>query len=50
MRNFLIWTKIYWYKTAFMDAIILERAVELAFESHRWFDLRRWKWTSQNTN
>jgi len=29
-------------KDAFMDAIIHERAVELAFEGHRWFDLRRW--------
>lgn len=29
-------------KEAFMEAIINERAVELAFESHRWFDLRRW--------
>lgn len=34
-------------KTAFMDAIILERAVELAFESHRWFDLRRWNIADQ---
>lgn len=24
------------------EAIRVERAVELAFESHRWFDLRRW--------
>jgi anionic cell wall polymer biosynthesis LytR-Cps2A-Psr (LCP) family protein len=29
-------------KEAFMEAIINERAVELAFESHRFFDLRRW--------
>ena len=29
-------------KDAFMEAIINERAIELAFESHRWFDLRRW--------
>lgn len=29
-------------KDAFMEAIIHERAVELAFEGHRWFDLRRW--------
>ena len=26
----------------FREAIRRERAVELAFESHRWFDLRRW--------
>ena len=26
----------------FMQEIIRERAVELAFEGHRWFDLRRW--------
>lgn len=29
-------------KDKFMSEIIRERAVELAFESHRWFDLRRW--------
>jgi hypothetical protein len=29
-------------KDAFMDSIILERAVELGFEGHRWDDLRRW--------
>jgi hypothetical protein len=29
-------------KEAFMEAIIRERAVELAFEGHRWDDLRRW--------
>jgi len=29
-------------KEAFMQEIIRERAVELAFEGHRWFDLRRW--------
>ncbi|MGV8136635.1 MAG: RagB/SusD family nutrient uptake outer membrane protein [Mangrovibacterium sp.] len=29
-------------KDAFMQAIIRERAVELAFEGHRFFDLRRW--------
>ena len=29
-------------KDKFMGEIIRERAVELAFESHRWFDLRRW--------
>lgn len=29
-------------KEAFREAIRVERAVELAFESHRWFDLRRW--------
>lgn len=29
-------------KDAFMETIIRERAVELAFEGHRWMDLRRW--------
>lgn len=29
-------------KEAFMKEIIRERAVELAFEGHRFFDLRRW--------
>jgi starch-binding outer membrane protein, SusD/RagB family len=29
-------------KDKFMEEIIRERAVELGFESHRWFDLRRW--------
>ncbi|HEX8040804.1 MAG TPA: RagB/SusD family nutrient uptake outer membrane protein, partial [Chryseosolibacter sp.] len=29
-------------KDAFREVIRRERAVELAFESHRWFDLRRW--------
>jgi starch-binding outer membrane protein, SusD/RagB family len=29
--------------TAFMGQLIRERAVELAFEGHRWMDLRRWK-------
>jgi len=29
-------------KEKFMDEIIRERAVELGFESYRWFDLRRW--------
>ena len=29
-------------KEVFMEALINERAVELGFESHRWFDLRRW--------
>jgi hypothetical protein len=33
-------------KDAFMGAIILERAVELAFEGHRWDDLRRWNLAS----
>ena len=32
-----------YYSTAnFMETLIRERAVELAFEGHRWFDLRRW--------
>lgn len=30
-------------KVAFRDAIMKERRVELAFENHRWFDLRRTK-------
>jgi len=29
-------------KDIFMGEIMRERAVELAFESHRYFDLRRW--------
>lgn len=29
-------------KQAFMEELIRERAVELAFEGHRFFDLRRW--------
>ena len=29
-------------KQKFMNEIIRERAVELAFEGHRWYDLRRW--------
>lgn len=29
-------------KDGFREIIRQERAVELAFESHRWFDLRRW--------
>ena len=29
-------------KDSFMEQIILERAVELSFEAHRWYDLRRW--------
>jgi hypothetical protein len=29
-------------KDQFMETIIRERAVELAFECHRWMDLRRW--------
>ncbi|KAA5825130.1 RagB/SusD family nutrient uptake outer membrane protein [Algibacter amylolyticus] len=29
-------------KTAFQDKIRNERAVELMWENHRWFDLRRW--------
>lgn len=30
-------------KEALREAIIRERAVELAFEDHRWYDLIRWK-------
>jgi hypothetical protein len=29
-------------KDTFMEQIVVERAVELAFEGHRWWDLRRW--------
>ncbi len=29
-------------KEEFREAIRVERAVELAFEAHRWYDLRRW--------
>ena len=29
-------------KEAFMEELIRERAVELSFEGHRWYDLRRW--------
>jgi hypothetical protein len=29
-------------KEAFMEQIVLERAVELSFEAHRWNDMRRW--------
>ena len=29
-------------KEIFMEEIIRERAVELSFERHRWYDLRRW--------
>ncbi len=29
-------------QTLFMQEIMRERAVELSFEGHRWFDLRRW--------
>jgi hypothetical protein len=29
-------------KDVFMEQIVLERAVELSFEAHRWNDLRRW--------
>lgn len=29
-------------KTIFREIIRQERAVELAFENHRWYDLRRW--------
>lgn len=29
--------------TALLDAIVYERRVELAFEEHRYFDVRRWK-------
>ncbi len=34
-------------KEKFMDEIIRERAVELAFEGDRWFDLRRWNIAGQ---
>jgi hypothetical protein len=32
----------YLNQDAFREIIIQERAVELAYEGHRWFDLRRW--------
>ncbi len=32
----------YYAADKFMETLIRERAVELAFEGHRWFDLRRW--------
>lgn len=32
----------YYNNATFMETLIRERAVELAFEGHRWFDLRRW--------
>ena len=32
----------YYATDKFMETLIRERAVELAFEGHRWFDLRRW--------
>ncbi len=35
-------------KDLFMQEIIRERAVELAFEGHRWFDLRRWNILQDN--
>ena len=34
-------------KDAFMDELMRERAVELAFEGLRWHDLRRWKIADQ---
>lgn len=30
-------------KTSFRDAVLKERRIELAFENHRWFDLKRTK-------
>lgn len=33
----------YYSNENFMETLIRERAVELAFEGFRWFDLRRWK-------
>lgn len=32
----------YYSAENFMETLIRERAVEFAFEGHRWFDLRRW--------
>jgi hypothetical protein len=29
-------------KTAFREVVRQERCVELAYENHRWYDLRRW--------
>jgi len=34
-------------KEAFMEELIRERAVELSFEGHRWYDLRRWMLAGQ---
>lgn len=34
-------------KETFMEEIIRERAVELSFERHRWYDLRRWMLAGQ---
>ena len=35
-------TKFYNSNAALRETIRRERAVELAFEGHRWYDLRRW--------
>lgn len=37
-------------KTAMREAIRLERRLELAFEEHRYWDLRRWKTAEQTLN
>lgn len=37
-------------QNAMRDAIRRERRVELAFEYHRWFDIRRWKVAEQYTS
>lgn len=34
-------------KETFMEELIRERAVELSFERHRWYDLRRWMLAGQ---
>ncbi len=42
-RNYSIYPDKYLTKTGMRDIIRQERRVELAFEGHSWFDLRRWK-------
>ncbi|MEX2511512.1 MAG: RagB/SusD family nutrient uptake outer membrane protein [Cyclobacteriaceae bacterium] len=37
-------------KDAFREAVLHERRIELAFENHRWFDLKRTKTTTELVN